>query len=140
MSKQTQRSIIYWVTTALVSLAYAVGGAFDLSLTPDVLAGLNHLGYPEYLGTILGVWKILAVGALLAPGLPRLKEWAYAGIVINLTSAAASHAAVNDPTNNIVTPLVLLAIALTSWATRPAGRTLKAQGPQAAAASHARAA
>jgi hypothetical protein len=59
---------------------------------------------------------------LLAPRLPRLKEWAYAGIFFDLTGAAASHAISGDSPGNIATPLVLLLIAAASWALRPQSR------------------
>jgi uncharacterized membrane protein YphA (DoxX/SURF4 family) len=120
------RTIAYWITTALVSLAFAAGGLADLSGAPEVMEGMKHLGYPAYVATILGVWKVLAPVALLAPRLPRLKEWAYAGIVFDLTGAAASHAAVGDDAGKIVAPLILAALAAASWALRPEDRRLKA--------------
>jgi uncharacterized membrane protein YphA (DoxX/SURF4 family) len=116
--------VVYWISTGLLSAAYAVGGYFDVAQPPDVMAQAAHLGYPAYFFTILGVWKLGAVIALLAPGLPRLKEWAYAGIFFNLTGAAASHAVMKDPLGNVMTPLIVLAIAMTSWALRPASRRL----------------
>jgi uncharacterized membrane protein YphA (DoxX/SURF4 family) len=120
------RTIAYWITTALVSLAFAAGGLADLSGAPEVMAGMKHLGYPAYVAAILGVWKVLAPVALLAPRFPRLKEWAYAGIVFDLTGAAASHAAVGDDAGKIVAPLILAALAAASWALRPEDRRLKA--------------
>ena len=62
--------------------------------------------------------------AILMPGLPRLKEWAYAGIFFNLTGAIATHLFGGDPVSNTVAPLVLLAITVVSWACRPADRKL----------------
>jgi uncharacterized membrane protein YphA (DoxX/SURF4 family) len=118
------RTISYWVATVLVALAYLAGGYFEVTRPPDVVEAATHLGYPLYFFTILGVWKLLAVVALLSPGLPRLKEWAYAGILINLTGAAATHAFVKDSVGDIVTPLVLLAVAVASWVLRPADRRL----------------
>jgi hypothetical protein len=104
-----------------------------------VAAATLALGYPPYLLIILGGWKLLSAPALLAPGLPRLKEWAYAGIFFDLTGAAASHAFSGDPTGKVATPLVLLLTAATSWALRPASRAWKAdatsQGSAQAVAS-----
>ncbi|MGC3970278.1 MAG: DoxX family protein [Pirellulales bacterium] len=116
--------IAYWITTILVAAAYGLGGYFDVAQPPDMMKQGEHLGYPAYFFTILGVWKLGAVIALLAPGLPRLKEWTYAGIFFNLTGAAATHAVVKDPLANVAVPLVLLAIALTSWALRLESRRL----------------
>ncbi|MFO0615624.1 MAG: DoxX family protein [Polyangiaceae bacterium] len=122
------RTIGYWATTGLTAAAFAAGGAMDLFRGPDVVAGMTHLGYPAYLAVILGVWKVLGAIAIAAPGLPRLKEWAYAGIAFDLTGAAISHAAVGDPLPKILTPLALLGLAAASWALRPASRTLGALG------------
>jgi len=118
------RTLAYWTTTALLALAFAFGGVLDLIGSPDVVAGLAHLGYPAYFATLLGTWKLLGVAAILVPGLPRLKEWAYAGMVFDLSGAFVSHAAVGDPFDKLVPPLVLLALLAASWALRPASRTL----------------
>lgn len=120
------KTVAYWITTGLVALAMGAGGVMDISGPKEVVEGMQHLGYPAYFATIIGVWKVLAAPALLAPGLPRLKEWAYAGIAFDLTGAAASHAFSGDPLGNVVTPLFILAIAAASWALRPDARRLAA--------------
>ena len=66
-----------------------------LGLEP-FLGVIRHLGYPDYFMTILGPSYVLAGLTLLAPGVPRLKEWAYAGLVFNYTGAALSHLAARD--------------------------------------------
>ncbi|MFO0663995.1 MAG: DoxX family protein [Polyangiaceae bacterium] len=118
------KTIAYWVTTGLVAAAFLAGGLGDLSRAPEVAKGMAALGYPLYFLTILGVWKVLGALAIVAPGMPRLKEWAYAGIVFDLTGAAASHAFSGDPMGKVVTPIVILAIAAASWALRPEPRKL----------------
>ena len=120
------KKIGYWITTGLVALALGFGGALDIASTREVLAGLAHLGYPPYFGVLIGVWKVLGALAIVAPGLPRVKEWAYAGIAFDFTGAAFSHAAVGDGASFILTPLVLLGLAVASWALRPASRKLLA--------------
>lgn len=128
------RTIGYWVTTGLFGVAFAAGAVGDLSGSPPILETLAHLGYPPYIATILGVWKVLALLALLAPRFPRLKEWAYAGILFDLTGAAASHAAMGDPAGKVIVPLVILALPLASWALRPESRKLaSAPKPEAEA-------
>ncbi|MEO7330847.1 MAG: DoxX family protein [Minicystis sp.] len=127
------RLIGYWVVTVLVALAFLAGGAGDISKGPDMLAGMAHLGYPAYLLVFLGAWKIAGGLAILAPGTPQLKEWAYAGMIFDLTGAAYSHAASGDPAKNVITPLLIAALAMASWALRPAGRTLKVLGSNTAA-------
>ena len=87
------RLAAYWITTALTAFVFLSGGATDLARPEFLVEGMTHLGYPTYVVIILGVWKILGGIVVLGPRLPRLKEWAYAGMVFDLTGAAASHAA-----------------------------------------------
>ena len=118
------RHIAYWVTTALTGFVFLSGGMADVLQPAQVREGMTHLGYPIYFTTILGVWKVLGGIVVLAPRLARLKEWAYAGMLFDLTGATASHAAVGDPVAKIVTPLVILGIVMASWALRPESRRL----------------
>lgn len=85
---------------------------------------MEHLGYPGYFARILGAWKLLGVIALLAPGLGRVKEWAYAGFVFNLTGATLSHLAVGDSILEAIPPLALLGLAAASYVLRPSDRTI----------------
>jgi uncharacterized membrane protein YphA (DoxX/SURF4 family) len=119
-----KRMIGYWITTGLIALLFMFGGVMDLLAPPEVVTGLGDLGYPAYFARILGVWKVLGVVALLAPGFPRLKEWAYAGMFFDLTSASVSHAASGDELAKVITPLVVLVVLMASWWLRPASRTL----------------
>lgn len=118
------KPIVYWVTTALVAFGFAAGGLADLTRNPEVMAGMRHLGYPDYFATILGAWKVLGAVAVLVPRQPRLKEWAYAGMVFDLTGAMSSHLASGDAASVLVAPVVLLVLVATSWALRPASRVL----------------
>ena len=113
---------LYWIVSFPVLLETAVGIQWDLARIPYVVDVLTRLGFPPYFATILGVSKILALVALLAPRTPRLKEWAYAGLLFVYVVAAACHVAVGDPLGAVVTPLVLAAITLASWALRPPAR------------------
>ena len=83
-----------------------------------------HLGYPVYFATIIGFWKVLGAIAILAPGFPRLKEWAYAGIFFNMTGAAATGVFTQSAAWHVIVDLVLAALAVASWALRPASRRL----------------
>jgi hypothetical protein len=115
----------YWITTGLLAALLFAGGAAELASAPAVVASTVALGYPAYVLTIVGVWKLLSVPALLAPRLPRLKEWAYAGIFFDFTGAAASHLFSGEAPGKVATPLVLLLIAAASWALRSPSRTCK---------------
>jgi hypothetical protein len=121
-----QRPIVtaYWTATVITALTFLTGGAAYVARADVPLRGMSELGYPAYFVTILGIWKVLGSLTILAPRLPRLKEWAYAGIAFDLTGAAFSHAAMSDPASKVIVPLVLLAIAAASWALRPESRKL----------------
>jgi uncharacterized membrane protein YphA (DoxX/SURF4 family) len=118
------RLTAYWAITAVVVGECAVGGAMDLLHLPPFYPVMITLGYPGYLATILGIAKLLAAVVLLAPGLPRLKEWAYAGIMINMVGAMASHLAAHQPASNLIAPGAFAGLALLSWALRPPTRRL----------------
>jgi uncharacterized membrane protein YphA (DoxX/SURF4 family) len=118
------RNLGYWASTGLVGFAFAAGGLFDLSRGQQIIATFTHLGYPPYLATLLGVWKVLGAVAIVAPRFPRLKEWAYAGIAFDLTGALISHLAAGDGVGNLMPPVVLLTLATASWALRPESRSL----------------
>jgi uncharacterized membrane protein YphA (DoxX/SURF4 family) len=114
------RAMFYWVATLAVASELALGGVWDLVRIDYVRDVVEHLGYPTYLLTIMGVWKIPGAVTLLIPRFPRLKEWVYAGAVINYASAAASHVIVGDGIGAVVAPVVLLGFTVTSWALRRA--------------------
>jgi hypothetical protein len=121
---RVRQSIAYWAITAIVVSECVIGGLTDLFRLAPFYPALIGLGYPSYLATILGIAKILAATVLLMPGLPRLKEWAYAGIVINMVGAAASYVGAHQSAVNVVAPAVFAGLALGSWALRPPQRRL----------------
>jgi uncharacterized membrane protein YphA (DoxX/SURF4 family) len=120
----TKRATGYWIATVLTALLFAVPGAALLLRVPHFTQDMEHLGYPAYFLAILGTWKILGALVILAPGLARPKEWAYAGMVFDATSAALSRAAMGDGAVKIIAPLVITVLVLLSWKLRPAGRAL----------------
>jgi hypothetical protein len=124
MTNSRIKNIAYWAATILGPTSFVIGGVLNLAHSEQAVAGLQHLGYPAYFGPLLGAWKLLGAIVLTVPGLPRLKEWAYAGFVFDVTAAAFSHASVGDPTGNVVGPLVFLALVMASWALRPASRRI----------------
>ena len=125
MTREKARTIAYWITTILGPSSFVIGGYLHLTANPQVMATLAHLGYPPYFAAIMGAWKLLGAVAITVPGIPRVKEWAYAGFFFDLTGAAATRAFVGDSAADIAAPLVFLALVAASWALRPAGRVLK---------------
>lgn len=117
------KKTVYWLATAFTATASFAIGTADILRAPTIIATLAHLGYPVYLATILGVWNVLGAAAITAPGLPRLKELAYAGMFFNLTGAALSHAASGDSPKDILAPLGLMVVVLISMTLRSARGT-----------------
>ena len=117
------RNAIYWVTTALLALELALGGVWDVLRVPQVHVIIDRLGYPPYFLVLLGIWKLLGAVAVIIPRFPRLKEWAYAGVVFNLTGALVSNLAsgVTD-TGTLAYLLLMMGVTSTSWALRPVSR------------------
>jgi DoxX-like family len=119
--------IIYWISTiwlALGMLATGTGQVIKMKAGQGGIDMITHLGYPVYLLTILGIWKILGVVAVLVPKFPLLKEWAYAGFFFVMSGAAFSHIVIGDPATALIPSLLLLILTVISWYFRPAGRKI----------------
>lgn len=121
--------IVYWIATIWLALGMLATGILQLTKTeaegavaPPGTWGISQLGYPVYFLTIIGVWKILGVIAMLIPKFPLVKEWAYAGFFFLLSGALFSHIAVCDPMAELVPSALLLIMTVLSWYFRPANR------------------
>ena len=124
-----RNKIIYWVATLWLSagmLATGVQQLFQMevdgAVSPPGAYGMRLLGYPLYFLTIIGLWKILGVIALLVPRFPLVKEWAYAGFVFLLTGAIYSHIATGNPAKELFPSGLLLVLTVISWYLRPVDR------------------
>jgi uncharacterized membrane protein YphA (DoxX/SURF4 family) len=132
MKKLTLKTIAFWTATILGPTSFVIGGVLGIRQSPEVVAGIHHLGYPLYFATLLSAWKLLGAIAITVPGLPRVKEWAYAGFAFDLTGAAVSHAAVGDGAADIVAPLVFLVFVAASYLLRPESRRMSVPASAAA--------
>lgn len=126
MSKRNK--IIYWVSTIWLSLGMFSTGIVQLLQVQEEVEFIMRLGYPKYFLTLLGVWKILGVIAVLIPRYPILKEWAYAGFFFAMSGAVFSHIAFGNPLNDIFPPVLLLVLTAVSYYFRPASRKVSAAG------------
>ena len=117
------RKIAYWASTAVVALAL-LGSLSYLTGSEQVVSGFAKAGYPQHLRIVLGFAKPAAAIVLLLPGLPLLKEWAYAGVTFALVMAFISAYTGGEAPQVWVMPPVLLALLFVSYLTRPAGRRL----------------
>jgi len=124
------KKVIYWIATVWLALGMFSTGIVQLfKLQPEAEAMVTRLGYPGYLLTILGIWKILGVIAVLVPRFPLLKEWAYAGFFFAMSGALYSHIVVGDGISEIFPPVLLLALTVVSWHLRPESRRLLPVSP-----------
>ncbi|MBW7674455.1 DoxX family protein [Chryseobacterium sp. LJ756] len=119
-----RNKIIYWITTIFLSIGMLAGGVQQTLQVGGYNEIVSKLGYPLYLLSILGVWKILGVIVILLPKLPLIKEWAYAGFFFVMTGAAISHFAVGQPSTEAIPSIVLLTATIISWLFRPLERKL----------------
>lgn len=124
-----RNKIIYWIATLWLALGMVATGLVQLlkvqaegAVAPPGVYGITQLGYPIYFLTILGVWKLLGVVAVLIPKFPLLKEWAYAGFFFVMSGALFSHIAMGDPVVELFPGLLLLVLTVVSWYFRPADR------------------
>ncbi|WP_341836195.1 DoxX family protein [Chitinophaga pollutisoli] len=114
--------IIYWIATIWLALGMLSGGIFQLLQVKASVDGIMHLGYPAYFVSLLGVWKIFGVIALLVPGFPIVKEWAYAGFFFAMSGAVISHIISGDGMAQIFPSLFAVILTVISWYFRPANR------------------
>ena len=119
--------ITFWISTLWLALGMLSTGAVQLFKENAGTGGVDsitQLGYPVYLLTLLGIWKILGVVALLIPKFPLLKEWAYAGFFFAMSGAVFSHIASGQSVSEIFPSLLLLILTVVSWYFRPADRKI----------------
>lgn len=116
--------ITYWIATGWLALGMFSTGLVQLLHQQKEVDKITRLGYPVYFINVLALWKLLGVVAVLLPGFPRLKEWAYAGFFFAMTGAILSHVAVKNPVTDVLPALLLLVLTMLSWYFRPPSRKL----------------
>lgn len=121
---EKRNRIIYWIATLWLALGMSSTGIVQLLKMKEEVEMMDHLGYPIYFLTLLGIWKILGVFAILVPKFPILKEWAYAGFFFAMSGAIFSHLASGDPAITLFGPVLLLILTVTSWFFRPVARKI----------------
>lgn len=120
-----KNKIIYWAATLWLALGMVSTAIVQLmKMKEEVDKTSVNLGYPAYFLTIIGVWKLLGVVAILIPKYPLLKEWAYAGFFFAMSGAIFSHLAVGDGPKDFFGPTLLLILTIVSWNFRPVDRRI----------------
>ncbi len=119
-----KNKIIYWISTGWLSLGMVSTGIVQLIKMQEETDLIAKLGYPAYILTLLGIWKLLGVIAILIPKFPLVKEWAYAGFFFAMSGAIFSHLTVGDGAKELFEPVLLVVLTGVSWYFRPASRKL----------------
>ncbi|WP_232667635.1 DoxX family protein [Pseudonocardia sp. TRM90224] len=133
MTTNRTRRTAFWIITFVIVAELTAGSLWNLLTIGWIEIQLQHLGYPLFFAYILGVAQAAAAAAIIAPGLPVLKEWAYAGCFFLWSGAVVSHLVVGDGVRAWGPPLMFAVLAVASWALRPAGRRVGARPPVAGA-------
>ena len=110
-----RNKIFFWVLTGLLVPAFGVGSVLEVYGNPQSVEVITSLGYPAYLSRFLGVARILALITIFIPKFPRLKEWAYAGLVFDLIGAIYSQLAVGNPIVYTAFPIICLGLIFGSY-------------------------
>jgi len=118
------RTTFYWIVTAFLAIGMTAGGIQQLLHVGGYVPIVESLGYPAYLLSILGAWKLAGVIVILLPKLSLLKEWAYAGFTFAMSGAAISHILCLHPITEVLPSLILLAATILSWWLRPSHRRI----------------
>jgi hypothetical protein len=115
LKEMKKEKIIFWTATTIIALFEGVMPVLT-SQTELAKEGIRHLGYPEYFGNALVVFKVLGVLALVIPQIPkRVKEWAYAGFAFDFIFASISHGAVDGMNVQTIFPMFVLGILAVSY-------------------------
>ena len=121
---EKRKLIWYWIITGILSFCIFSGGLAQALQLKQTIDGFKPLGYPTYFISLIGIWKMLGIIAVLIPGFKLLKEWAYAGIFFTMTGAVISHIASNDIKAQIIAPILFSVFTVLSWYLRPADRKI----------------
>lgn len=121
--KKSQK-ITYWFFTIWLSLGMVSTGIVQIIHMDEEVDKMKELGYPAYFLTIIGIWKLSGVIAILLPKFPLVKEWAYAGFFFLTSGAIFSHLATGDAAANYFGPVLLFVLTIISWYYRPNDRKM----------------
>lgn len=121
---ERRKTIWYWIITAILSFCLLSGGLAQTFQVKGVIEGFKPLGYPVYFISLIGIWKVLGIIAILSPKFPLLKEWAYAGLFFVMSGAVISHIAANNVSVQIIAPILLTVFIVLSWHLRPRDRKI----------------
>ncbi len=121
---EKRKLLWYWIITAILSICIFSGGLAQAMQVKGVVQGFKPLGYPNYFISLIGIWKVLGIIAILIPNFKLLKEWAYAGLFFVMSGAVISHIASGDVSVKIIAPFLLAVFTILSWYLRPENKKI----------------
>lgn len=129
-------NVLYWIFTGLFALAMSMSGIQNAMLDQASIELLNaQLGYPNYIIPFLGIAKILGAIAIIIPGYPRLKEWAYAGLFFDLAGATYSIVMTQELHPSMLGMLIFFALLALSYTYYHKREKMKATSTQTSMAT-----
>jgi uncharacterized membrane protein len=121
---EKKKRIVYWIVTIFLAFGMTAGGIQQMLQVGGYNEIVSALGYPLYMLSILGTWKLLGVIVILIPKFPLVKEWAYAGFFFAMSGAFISHLVVGQSFAEAMPSVILLIVTVLSWYFRPADRKI----------------
>lgn len=123
------KNLPYRIVTGIVAFGIFGSGLYDVMASKEIIEAMARLGYPKYFVILIGIWKMLGALAISLPGFARVKEWAYAGIMFDLTGALVSHIVAGDPVAHFAPVIVLIGLTVASYVLRMRSRSDQAPAP-----------
>lgn len=114
-NKMKKTNTIYWISTIVFAALMIMSAVPDVLKLPDALKFMAMLGYPLYFTVFIGWAKILGSIAILVPGFPRIKEWAYAGLAFDLIGAVYSGISSGPVTAQMLMMLIWIVPGIVSY-------------------------
>jgi len=108
-------TVFYWIFTGMLIPALGIGSVSGLFSSPESVQVITALNYPAYIVPFLSLARLLALLVIFLPKLPRLKEWAYAGLVFDVIGAMYSQIALENPLKHLIFPLIALVFIFGSY-------------------------
>ena len=123
-------NILYWSFTGLFAAFMLLSALPDIFMADIAIKGFAEIGLTANLLPFIGLAKALGVVAILVPGYPRIKEWAYAGLMFDLAGAVYLIAASGKSAGNwlpVFLPVCLGVLSYHFYHKRLSAKTAKAE-------------
>ncbi|MFA7472248.1 MAG: DoxX family protein [Spirosomataceae bacterium] len=124
---KNRKNLAYWIVTIFLCFGMTAGGLQQTFQVGGYNEIVTSLGYPLYMLSFIGIWKLLGVIVILIPGYTLVKEWAYAGFFFVMSGAFLSHFIAGQGLMEALPSIILCTATVLSWYLRPAHRKISPQ-------------